>query len=61
MKKPKEKIIWALQYVKSNLSHIKELAEEYELSSADPWILSEKEADELIDTIQKLRNIEGKK
>lgn len=30
----KGKIIWALEYVKSNIDHIEELAEEYELSLA---------------------------
>tara|TARA_Y100001937_G_C7111124_1_gene327665 strand:+ start:1706 stop:1900 length:195 start_codon:yes stop_codon:yes gene_type:complete len=55
----KGKIIWALGYVKSNIDHIEELAEEYELSLApkkhrDNWILSEEEADEIIRKVEEI-------
>ena len=55
----KGKIIWALEYVKSNINHIEELAEDYELSLApkkyrDNWILSEEEADELIEEVEEI-------
>jgi hypothetical protein len=45
----KNKIIWALEYVKSNMDHIEELADSW----IDPrWILSEEEVDKIIEKVK---------
>ena len=51
----KDKIIWALGYVRANMDHIEELAEDYD-NDASPytWILSEEEADEIIRKVEEI-------
>tara|TARA_R100000458_G_C8122648_1_gene140895 strand:+ start:369 stop:548 length:180 start_codon:yes stop_codon:yes gene_type:complete len=49
-KEIKGKIIWAIEYAKSNMDHIKELYDEYNIDAKEDhtWISSEDEADKLI-------------
>ena len=51
----KEKIIWALEYVKANMDHIEELVSTDKENGDEPndnWITSAKEVDEIIRAIE---------
>jgi len=51
----KEKIIWALEYVKANMDHIEELVSTDKENGDKPndnWITSAKEVDEIIRAIE---------